>query len=150
MVTLAQTAGDISSRGDYSLRAAKEGSDEVGSLLEAFNEMVGQVQRREAERTAVLRREQEANRIKDEFLATVSPRAADAAERDPRLGRDAPRRVSGRADARARSRAIERNARAQARLIEDLLDVSRIISGKLRLSVGAGASSPGIVDAALE
>jgi CheY-like chemotaxis protein/two-component sensor histidine kinase len=30
---------------------------------------------------------------------------------------------------------IDRNARAQARLIEDILDVSRIISGKLRLSV---------------
>jgi signal transduction histidine kinase/ActR/RegA family two-component response regulator len=32
---------------------------------------------------------------------------------------------------------IERNARAQARLIEDVLDVSRIISGKLSLSLGA-------------
>ena len=32
--------------------------------------------------------------------------------------------------------AIERNAQAQARLIEDLIDVSRIVSGKLRLEVG--------------
>jgi methyl-accepting chemotaxis protein len=44
VVTLAETAGQISARGDYSLRAAKEGSDEIGSLVDAFNEMVGQVQ----------------------------------------------------------------------------------------------------------
>ena len=36
-------------------------------------------------------------------------------------------------DARTASRSIERNARLQAQLIEDLLDVSRIITGKLRL-----------------
>ena len=35
---------------------------------------------------------------------------------------------------------IERNARAQARLIEDLLEISRIVTGKLRLQVRAGRS----------
>jgi signal transduction histidine kinase len=45
---------------------------------------------------------------------------------------------TGRVNDEQRSRAlatIERNARAQARLIDDLLDVSRVISGKLRLDV---------------
>jgi signal transduction histidine kinase len=74
-----------------------------------------------------------ANRAKDEFLATVShelrtPLAAMLGW--VRLFRaahlDEPRR------ARALE-SIERNARAQAQLIDDLLDVSRIISGQLRL-----------------
>lgn len=44
---------------------------------------------------------------------------------------------------------IERNAKAQARLIEDLIDVSRIVSGKLRLEIGT--VNPGsVVQAALD
>ena len=45
-----------------------------------------------------------------------------------------------------RSRSIERNAQAQAQLVEDLLDVSRIMSGKLRLDFAADATSPTIVE----
>jgi CheY-like chemotaxis protein len=44
---------------------------------------------------------------------------------------------------------VERNALSQARLVEDLLDVSRILSGKLRLEVGP-VDLAAAVDAALE
>ncbi|CAN5918969.1 ATP-binding protein [soil metagenome] len=44
---------------------------------------------------------------------------------------------------------IERNANAQTLLIEDLLDVSRIVSGKLRLDVGA-VDLPGVVASAVD
>jgi signal transduction histidine kinase len=44
---------------------------------------------------------------------------------------------------------IERNARAQTQLIEDLLDVSRIITGKLRLNVRSLQLAP-IIEAALD
>jgi hypothetical protein len=77
----------------------------------------------------------EANRLKDEFLATVShelrtPLTAilgwahllRAGQLDKQSGNSA-------------LETIERNARAQAQLIDDLLDVSRIITGKLRLDV---------------
>lgn len=76
---------------------------------------------------------EEANRIKDEFLATVSHELRtpmNAILGWANLLRD------GQMDNAETSRAfetIERNAAAQSRLIEDLLDVSRIISGKLRL-----------------
>jgi signal transduction histidine kinase len=43
---------------------------------------------------------------------------------------------------------IERNAQSQAKLIEDLLDVSRIITGKLRMDVGPVQLAP-IIEAAL-
>ncbi|MBV9957306.1 MAG: response regulator, partial [Acidobacteria bacterium] len=78
---------------------------------------------------------EEASRLKDEFLATVSHEL-----RTPLtavLGWSHLLR-RGQLDAPAATHAletIERNARAQAQLIEDLLDVSRIITGKLRLDV---------------
>ena len=75
------------------------------------------------------------NRVKDEFLATLSHELRtplNAVLGWARLLR------SGKLAVDARQRAletIERNAVAQAQLIEDLLDVSRIISGKFRVEV---------------
>jgi signal transduction histidine kinase/CheY-like chemotaxis protein len=76
-----------------------------------------------------------ANRTKDEFLATVShelrtPLTAMLGWARLLRGRPADEARTERA-----LEAIERNAVAQARLIEDLLDVSRIVSGKLRLDL---------------
>jgi signal transduction histidine kinase len=80
------------------------------------------------------RRETEiANYEKDEFLMTVShelrtPLTAIAGWVGMLAGREMTREQQARA-----LEAIERNAAAQARLIEDLLDVSRAISGRLRI-----------------
>jgi signal transduction histidine kinase len=76
---------------------------------------------------------EEANRTKDEFLATLSHELRTPL--NAILGWVQVLRA-GKLDAAAATRAletIERNARAQAQLIADLLDVSRIITGKLRL-----------------
>ena len=76
-----------------------------------------------------------ANTAKDQFLATVSHEL-----RTPLtsiLGW-AQMLTSGQLDSARTQRAIEtieRNARAQAQIVEDLLDISRIVSGKLRLNV---------------
>ena len=78
------------------------------------------------------------------------PRAAHAAQRDPRLvAGPAPARRRASAELRAGLEAIERNARVQTQLIEDLLDMSRIISGKLRLDVQPVAPAA-FIEAALE
>ncbi len=90
-----------------------------------------------------------ANRTKDEFLATLSHEL-----RSP-LGviiTWVTLLRSGRVDDAGKLRAfeaIERNTRLQAKLIEDLLDVSRIISGKMRLDVGV-VDLAQVVDAALD
>jgi len=98
--------------------------------------------RAEQDRETFLLREQEArreaetaNRLKDEFLATVSHEL-----RTPLNAILGWIRMlnSGKLDSETAARAIEvieRNARAQAQLIEDLLDISRIITGKLRLDI---------------
>ena len=78
---------------------------------------------------------EEANRLKDEFLAVLSHELRTPLNailgwaRILRAGTldadDVPRAIE----------TIERNAQAQAQLIEDLLDVSRIVSGKLRVEM---------------
>jgi signal transduction histidine kinase/CheY-like chemotaxis protein len=85
-------------------------------------------------REKVLRGETEdVNRLKDEFLATVSHELRaplNAIQGWVKLLRDG--RLSPEETARALE-TIERGVRAQNRIISDLLDVSRIITGKLRL-----------------
>ena len=74
-----------------------------------------------------------ANRMKDEFLATVSHELRTPL--NAIIGWSHLLR-SGRLDQDTATRAMEtidRNAKAQAQLIEDILDVSRMITGKLRL-----------------
>ena len=76
-----------------------------------------------------------ANRVKDEFLATVSHEL-----RTPLTAVVGWVRMlrAGQLDSRRTERALEvidRNIRSQAQLIEDLLDISRITMGKLRLDV---------------
>jgi PAS domain S-box-containing protein len=78
---------------------------------------------------------QESNRLKDEFLATVSHEL-----RTPLtaiLGWAHLLRTGQTNDGKMAKalETIERNARAQAQLIDDLLDVSRIITGKIRIDV---------------
>ena len=90
-----------------------------------------------------------ANRAKDTFLATVShelrtplsPILAWARMlREGRVGDDKARHALA---------IIERNARAQGQLVDDLLDVSRIVTGKLRLEVRSVELAP-IVQAAVD
>ncbi|HEV3191029.1 MAG TPA: response regulator, partial [Polyangiaceae bacterium] len=97
----------------------------------------------EEERARLLRREQHAreaaeaaNRTKDEFLATISHELRTPL--NAILGWARMMR-GGILDAKRMAHAvetIERNAKAQASLINDILDVSRIVSGKMRLQVG--------------
>lgn len=91
---------------------------------------------REREKLEAIARELEsANRTKDEFLATVSHELRTPL--NAILGWVRMLRSGGLPEEK-RERAleiIERNANAQTQLIEDLLDVSRIISGKLRLEM---------------
>jgi signal transduction histidine kinase/integral membrane sensor domain MASE1/ActR/RegA family two-component response regulator len=110
----------------------------IGTQIGQFLERKGA----EEERDRLLVREQsarneaeEANRLKDEFLATLSHEL-----RTPltaMMGWLSMLR-SGRLDGETSTHAletVERNAKAQAQLIEDLVDVSRIAGGKLQLDV---------------
>src|SRR5438034_3873878 len=87
------------------------------------------------ENARLYREAQEASRAKDEFLATLSHELRTPL--NAILGWIQilrAKRVDEITTARA-FEAIERNAKAQAELIEDMLDVSRIITGRLRLEM---------------
>ena len=105
-----------------------------GGELLGFAKVTRDLTERETARTVevALRRAEETNRVKDEFLATVShelrtPLTAilgwAAVIRQKKVDEQLLKATD----------AIHRNAVAQAKIIEDILDVSRIITGKLRL-----------------
>jgi signal transduction histidine kinase/CheY-like chemotaxis protein len=106
-----------------------------GITIDISGQKAIEVQREQllsAERTARLTAEH-ASRMKDEFLATLShelrtPLAAI-------IGWAHVLRRTSPTDSTRAVDTIERNARTQARLIDDLLDMSRIISGNVRLDL---------------
>ncbi len=132
--------------------------DDAGLIVSVLSLVLDVTARKvaEEERSALLMRErdlrkhaEEADRLKDEFLATLSHEL-----RTPLtsiLGWASLVR-NGEVEGPNVDRAletIERNARSQARLIDDLLDVSRIITGNLRLDLRPIDLAP-IVDAAID
>ena len=146
---LARTANQISRSRNYALRATKISDDELGSLTDAFNDMLLQIENQErelsaaqrarealldAERTARTEAER-ASRVKDEFVATLSHELRTPLT--PIMGWVAILKRKGSSDPQTLQglEVIERNARAQTQIIEDLLDISRIVSGKVRLDV---------------
>jgi PAS domain S-box-containing protein len=101
------------------------------------------------ENARLYREAQEANRAKDEFLAILShelrtPLNAILGWTQILRAKQLDEVTTGRA-----FEAIERNAKAQAELIEDMLDVSRIITGRIRLEFQP-VNLPEAVEAALD
>lgn len=74
--------------------------------------------------------------IKDEFLATVSHELRTPLNAILGWSRVLKERTLSKENAQRALDSVERNAVAQARLVDDLLDVSRIISGKMRIESG--------------
>jgi CheY-like chemotaxis protein len=104
----------------------------------------------EAERSARIEA-QRATRIKDEFLATLShelrtPLSSILGWTQILTKRGAPDNPD---ELKRIVAVIDRNARAQVQLIDDLLDLSRIITGKIRLDLQQ-VSPTGAVQAAIE
>ncbi len=125
----------------------------VGVFVELFRQRM-QIKEQAVQQVALAHEQaarktaEAANRLKDEFLAILSHELRTPLSAI--LGWVQLLQMSERTDALVDNglEVIERNARAQAKIIEDLLDVSRIISGKLQLELKP-SSIPEIVEAAM-
>ena len=115
--------------------AAQRAAEERKVLLESERSA-----RAEAERTS---------QMKDEFLATLSHELRTPLSAILGWAQVLRRGSRDTADLQRGLQTIERNARAQAQLIEDLLDMSRITSGKVMLDMQTVAPSV-FIDAAIE
>jgi signal transduction histidine kinase/CheY-like chemotaxis protein len=150
IVSLANAARSIG-RDRFEIPDINAAPDETGELVGAFREMVQRLvtanealkaevderARMQAEREQLLSREREASRLKDEFLAALShelrtPLNAILGWAQILETTDPTEQTIAKAIA-----SVGRNARAQSRVIEDLLDISRIVTGKLPLKLTA-------------
>ena len=137
----------------------REPDEELLKLVAGVGGQIGQFNQRkraEEELAELFKREraaradaEKANRLKDEFLATLSHELRTPLNAvigwSRMLG-------SGRLDGEGSKHAlevIERNAWAQKQIIEDILDVSRVITGKLQLNLSP-VDLVSVVDAALD
>jgi signal transduction histidine kinase len=123
ILEVARVARDVMHHRDYALRAKKTSEDEIGELVDAFNGMLAEAGRR----AEALR---EADRRKDEFLATLAHEL-----RNPlaplRNALEILRTQATTPEMRQRALdMMDRQMRQMVRLIDDLLDVSRITTGK--------------------
>jgi signal transduction histidine kinase len=135
--------------GRFDQPASGGGPTEVRQLAHAFSSMsrsIGELVQRE--HTARLEAEA-ASRLKDEFLATLSHELRTPLTAILGWASIVTRGHANDTRAAHAMRAIERSARTQARLVEELLDVSRLVSGQMRLTL-SDVSLNAVVDDALE
>jgi signal transduction histidine kinase/CheY-like chemotaxis protein len=163
ILAIAHVAHEVKDRRNYAARVRKTTEDETGYLVETFNDMLGEVEQRTedleranrkleqevAVRQSAERALIEADRRKDEFLATLAHEL-----RNPL----APLRNSlqilksagpGSGEAALARDIMDRQLRQLVRLVDDLLDVSRITTGKVVLQREPVALDT-IVESALE
>ncbi|MCR5882363.1 ATP-binding protein [Rhizobacter sp. J219] len=139
---MTQVAQEVMSKRAWGLRARETEYQDIGVLVSAFNNMLAEVQARtgelEVEMAERVRAEQglrQADRRKDEFLATLAHEL-----RNPLAPMTTAlallRREKSTPEVREKSMTIlQRQLAHMVRLIDDLLDVSRVSTGKLSLRI---------------
>ncbi|HEY2749134.1 MAG TPA: ATP-binding protein [Polyangia bacterium] len=132
LYALADVARQVARRGDYSARATERGTDEIALLAQAFNGMLAEIEQRQAEA-------REAVRLRDEFLSVASHELKTPLTslklRVQSLCEHAPP-IPDPVEAARLQKSVdlaERQVRRLEKLVNNLLDVSRIAVGRFWL-----------------
>ena len=142
VLSLAHTAKVVSERKDYSLRAEKRTDDEIGFLIDRFNEMLTQIEEHEKEIQEVNeqlvqseQRARAATQAKSHFLANMSHELRTPLNAiigySEMLQEEA--QDSGQGSFIPDLKKINRSGRHLLDLINDVLDLSKIEAGKMEL-----------------
>ena len=142
ILDLAQTTRVVSEQKNYSVRAVKQSNDEIGFLIDRFNEMLSQMERHEKDLTAVnaqLRQSQEqalaATEAKSQFLANMSHELRTPLNAiigySEMLEEEAA--DNGQTDSIPDLKKINGAGKHLLALINDILDLSKIEAGKMEL-----------------
>ena len=142
ILDLAQTTRLVSEQKNYSARAVRQSDDEIGFLIDRFNEMLGQMERHEKDLTAMnsqLRQSQQeaqaATEAKSNFLANMSHELRTPLNAiigySEMLEEDAT--DAGKEDIIPDLKKINGAGKHLLALINDILDLSKIEAGKMDL-----------------
>jgi len=113
ILALAETAGAVSTRQDYSVRAPKLGEDELGTLTDAFNQMLGRIEDQD----------RELRRHATDLEQRVEKRTHELQERNEALRRNAAELLAANQELDAFAYSVSHDLRAPLRSIDGFSQV---------------------------